>query len=194
MSMERRWNCVDGGKPKYSWDKLLQATLSTTNPTWTGLKFEHGPPVGLEDSVVPVLHRIPRYKNFGEIKWASTYSGGEIQSLRFIYCPGERGGAHLVEAGRLAVPASMWWWRDKLLACPELDNGCPAYSELTNSVEQSSSWETNRLSVTQEILGILWNPTIHYLVHNSLPLVPVLSHMNPLNALPCLAYKIHFNL
>ena len=74
-----------------------------------------------------------------------------------------------------------------------MDNGCPACSELTNSVEQSSSWETNRLSVTQEILGILWNPTVHYLVHNSLPLVPVLSHLNSLNALPCGAYKIHFN-
>jgi len=65
------------------------------------------------------------------MKWGSTYSGGEIQSLRFfIYYPGERDVAHLVEAGWLADPASMWWWRDKLLPCPELDDGCPACSEL----------------------------------------------------------------
>jgi hypothetical protein len=84
--------------------------LYTTNPAWTGLEFEHGPPVGLEDLIVPVLNRISRYKNFGEMKSGSTYSGGEIQSLRFfIYYPGETYGAHLVEAGWLADPASMWW-------------------------------------------------------------------------------------
>jgi hypothetical protein len=82
--------------------------LSTTNPAWTGLEFEQEPPVGLEDSIVPVLHRIPGYKNFGEMKSGSTYSGGDIQSLRFfIYQPGETYGAHLVEAGWLADPASI---------------------------------------------------------------------------------------
>jgi len=72
------------------------------------MEFEHRPPLGLEDSVVPLLHRIPLCKNDGEVKWGSTFSGGEIQSLRFIYCPGETCGAHLVEAGWLAVPGSMW--------------------------------------------------------------------------------------
>ena len=79
MSMERRWNCVDGGNPQVLLrSTFASATLSTTNPTWTGMEFEHRPPLGLEDSVVPLLHRIPLCKNDGEVKWGSTFSGGEI--------------------------------------------------------------------------------------------------------------------
>jgi hypothetical protein len=34
--MERRWNEIDRGKPKYSGGKACpSATLSTANPTWT---------------------------------------------------------------------------------------------------------------------------------------------------------------
>jgi hypothetical protein len=35
--MEHRWNEIDRGKPKNSGEKTCpSATLSTTNPTWTG--------------------------------------------------------------------------------------------------------------------------------------------------------------
>ena len=33
---------------------------------------------------------------------------------------------------------------------------------LTNTIEQSPSWETNRMSASREIHCTLWNPKVHY--------------------------------
>lgn len=38
------------------------------------------------------------------------------------------------------------------------------------------------------------DPTIHYRIHNSPPLFPVLSQMNPVHALTTYVFKIHFNI
>jgi hypothetical protein len=52
-------------------------------------------------------------------------------------------------------------------------------------MEQIPSWEANSHSANQEILPLLQNPEVHYRVHKSQPLVPILSHMNPVyNFLP----------
>jgi hypothetical protein len=55
-------------------------------------------------------------------------------------------------------------------------------------MKQSPSWEANR----QEIPQVVWDPKIHYRVHRSPQLVPILSQMNPVT--PPYFYKINSNI
>jgi hypothetical protein len=70
----------------------------------------------------------------------------------------------IVITNTLKYPAHITFWYN--LSC-------------TNPMEQVPSRETGSHSTSQEILYISWNTKAHYCVHNSPPLVPFLSHMNP---------------
>ena len=45
-----------------------------------------------------------------------------------------------------------------------------SYPQLTDSIEQSTPWEVNRISASQEIPSVLWKPNVHYHIP-----VPILS-------------------
>jgi hypothetical protein len=61
-------------------------------------------------------------------------------------------------------------------------------------MEQSPYSEANSHSSSQEIPHLLWNPKVHYRVHNSPTLVPNLSQLHPVHIFPPYFPKIHFNI
>ena len=49
---------------------------------------------------------------------------------------------------------------------------------LNNSMEWSSSWQAKWFSASKEIYRISWHAKLHYQLHNSLLLVPILGQIN----------------
>jgi len=66
--------------------------------------------------------------------------------------------------------------------------------EITNCKKQRPSWEANSRPAGQEISFLLWNLKVHYHVHKTLPLTPILSQMNSPYTLTTYFFEIHFNI
>jgi hypothetical protein len=60
--------------------------------------------------------------------------------------------------------------------------------------EDITSWQASSHSACQEISRLLWNPKVHYLVHKSQPLLPVLSQTHPAPTFPPYSHLhlVHF--
>jgi hypothetical protein len=57
-------------------------------------------------------------------------------------------------------------------------------------MELRASWEAANCAATQELPSVLYNLKVHYRLHKSPPLVPILSQIDPIPTIPSYLSKI----
>jgi hypothetical protein len=62
------------------------------------------------------------------------------------------------------------------------------HKSVTNFMEHGPSWEADSCNL------MLWKPKVHYSVHKSQTLDPIVSHLNSVPILPPYLFKIHSNI
>jgi hypothetical protein len=65
---------------------------------------------------------------------------------------------------------------------------------MMNCMEQNPSWQANSSLASQPIVHVWWSPKFHYSSHNSRPLIPILSQINPADALSPSFLNVRFNI
>jgi len=61
-------------------------------------------------------------------------------------------------------------------------------------MQQSLSYKANQFTASQDIRRTVWNPKVHYYVHNRQPPVSIPSQINPVHASPSHFLMIHFKI
>jgi hypothetical protein len=92
-------------------------------------------------------------------------------------------------------------YRDRFKAILPLDNFhhtqkvlCKRLLLTYSLAELSPSWEAANSAVTQKFPSILWDPKVHYRVHNSTPPVLILSQIKQSKTIPSYPSRIHLNI
>jgi hypothetical protein len=103
---------------------------------------------------------------------------------------------HILPAGGLHRKYLCTWTFEKYMRqLTALDNTAVCTYLLTYLLtELSPSWKAANCATPQELPSILWNPKVHHRVHNSPPLVLILSQIDRVHTIPSYLSKIYFNI